>query len=450
MGIAYADRTRVLTHQLCPRKRYFEYEVPTSGSVPGIRPNRLNPDLVIGSGFHTGIENLLLGKSVDEAVDAAIEGTTDEPGFWPLVKSQGLILGDLEDASYVYREAAALIEAFIRAYAKWNLPVLQSRFEIVEVEREDESRFILPDDSFTLRWGSRVDALLMEKDTLDLYALSLKTTREYGPRSIASASHDMQGLSEIAAVDQRLRRWAARIDEATGDEGETIPKWFIDRHVAGASPHVLGVKMEYALKGLRLESPKGSGQWYYNNALIRPWKKTDDLDSMPTRRRNITSSFGSPYAISYEFQDDLGGNHRLGKGWNRINIWEDMGVKAWIDYVAEEEIQSFRPGTLLENTFVLPEEYFRNDDDIIRWEKRVLYQEKRVLEGREKLKEVAGTSAFEDVLDEYFEPHSGACDYPTRCTFQEICFGPKAYLHNPIGSGLYTIREANHKTEEKK
>ena len=49
MQEGYADRSRVLTHQSCPRRRWFEYEVPTSGKVNGIRPGRLDMNLIVGS-----------------------------------------------------------------------------------------------------------------------------------------------------------------------------------------------------------------------------------------------------------------------------------------------------------------------------------------------------------------------------------------------------------------
>lgn len=450
---AYADRSRILTHQSCPRRRYFEYEVPTSGDVNGVRPQRMDMNLLLGAAFHAGIEQLLLeamtpsGKedTVDWAVTVALDGYQDWTGYWPQVKSVGLSLEPEEDASYVYYEQAALVEALIRAYAIFVLPQVLDRFQVVDVEREERADFSIP--GFTLHFLARVDGILLDKTTGEIFVLSLKTAKEWGKREDDSARHDMQGLSETRVVEQRFARWQkvleflvnvpgmfpAHQDVVSPENGEIIPWWFVDRFIAGAPPTVSGVIMQYALKGRRENSPKGSGRYCFNNPLIRPWKKADDLG-------------GSGYAIRYEFQDPMGGNHRLGKGWNRVNIWEDMGVKKWIEYLATNEIQGFSPGTAIASQFILPIEYFRNPDDMDRWERQVMHQEANVAVGRVQVREAANK---EFALDRFFPMHTRACDWPTKCSFQEVCFGPAAYLHDPLASGLYTIRTANHPSEKK-
>ena len=90
----------VLTAHQCPRKRLLEYELPTGGSG-GVVPIRLNMDLVVGSAFHRGLQSLLLPyhvespvpTSVDDAVRDALEGAGDWEGYWPLVRSRGLVVG---------------------------------------------------------------------------------------------------------------------------------------------------------------------------------------------------------------------------------------------------------------------------------------------------------------------------------------------------------------------
>ena len=460
---AFADRSRILTYQSCPRRRYFEYEVPTSGDVNGVRPTRLDMNLLLGGAFHAGIEGLLSyamyhpsdpmpdQDHIDECVRVVLDGGGDWQGYWPQVKSIGLSLEPEEDASYVYYEQAALVEALVRAYAIFVLPQVLDRFTVVDVEREEKADFSIP--GFTLHFLARVDGILLDKTTGEIFVLSLKTAKEWGKREDDSARHDMQGLSETRVVEQRLAGWHADLEAvkrrlATEPPASVdhIPDWFIQRFVAGASPQVSGVIMQYALKGRRENSPKGSGKYCFNNALIRPWKKADDLN------------FGGAYAIRYEFQDPMGGNHRLGKGWNRVNIWEDMGVKKWIDYLATQEIQGFSPGTAIASQFILPVEYFRNPEDMDRWERQVVAQEYRVAQGQKNIrlgsingviKLPTSPATFEKSLDVEFPMHTRACDWPTKCSFQEVCFGPKAYLHDPISSGLYTIRTANHPSEEK-
>jgi len=396
-------------------------------------------NLLVGTCFHAGIESLLKGASVETAVYIAVSIE-----FWPLAKSKGLMLESAEDASYVYYEQAALIEALIRGYATFVLPQLLERFTVVEVEKEEIGRFEIP--GFVLNFGARVDGLLLEKDSLDLFVLSLKTAKEWSKKDDEGARHDMQGLSETRVVEQRLGRWqkiwdsydsfnkttALSIEMSYGFNG--IPQWFYVRASTGAPPTVSGVLMQYALKGRREESPKGSGRYTFANPLIRPWKKADDLGR------------GNSYAFRYEFKDEMGENHRLGKGWNRVNIWEDMGVKKWIEYLATNEVQGFPPMTALAGQFVLPIEYFRNLEDMEEWEEETIYQEQEIAEGLEKLKTVTNKE-WMSTLRKYFRKQTRSCDWPTKCSFQNICFGPKAYLHDPISSGLYEIRVANHPTE---
>lgn len=438
MTTAYSDRSRLIQDHRCPRARYLQYELPTGNVVNGVDTVRVNMDLLVGLMFHEGVEHLLLGNGVEFAVKMAMER------FWNGTAGKSLIISDTEDANYIYQEQAALSEALIRAYNYAVLPRMLERFEVVEVEREDVSTFVLGD--FTLKWGSRVDGLLMDRETLDLYALSLKTTKEFGKRQEDSAHHDMQGLSEVVAIDQRLAKWQAQLDTPSTSYAEAfhwdIPAWFIKRHKTGASPHVLGVIMQHALKGARRESPKGSGRWYYDSPLIRPYHYVGN----PTSKRAVAPDY--PYAAYYEFRDDLGGGHRLGPQWQRENIWETIGVKEWIDVLASTMIQGYLEGHVLEQSFVLPNEYYRNEDDMARWVKRTLYHERRRAEGAARAAVAFGTPAYEDVLDEYFEPHSTSCDYPGRCQYQEVCYGPKEFLLNPLSTGLYQIRSANHKIEE--
>ncbi len=450
MGIiAYTSRSQVLRGQGCPRSEWLEYHVPNGSEVNGVVLDRLNSDLVIGSGFHTGVEALLTGASEDEAVGRALEGDGGHwPGFWPLVKSKGLILGDGDDANQTYHEQGSLIEALVRGYSRFSLPQLLERFDVVEVEREGKAEWI--DGNFTLVWGYRADALLLEKDTLDLYVLSLKTAKDFGKKKADQGTRDMQGLSEVAAIDQRLQQWHNALNEDPNTEKFYIPSWFSNRWAQGAPPSCFGVKMEYALKGLKLEEPKGSGRWRYSNALIRPWKYAEDLGPTRGKRRGLGS--GDQYAISYDFKDDLGGSHRLGKGWNRINIWEDMGVKEWIDYVDETPIQGFAPGHAIAAQFALPEDYYRNDNDIERWKRRMLFAERTKAAGLVQIRQAIAEQdfdTFEDRLDEFFPPHSNACDYPSKCVYQDICYSAnRGYLFNPMIAGGYEPRVPNHEAEK--
>lgn len=446
----YTSRSATLTHQQCPRKYYLDYKVPTSNptGIGGIRPVRLDMNLHVGTCYHEGMERVNKGASVEEAVGQALEK------YWPALQAQGYILEPGEDASYVAYEQAALVEALVRGYVLAVLPGNLNRFDIVEAEREEIG--IFSHGGFELTFGARLDGLLLERHSQDLYVQSFKTTKEWGKKSDDMARHDMQGLSETAVVDQRLEKWhehlsrdPAKIEEEFNQgcnhwtyPDASIPRWFVARYLTGAAPYVMGVKMEFALKGRRSESPKGSGRYVYSNPLIRPWKKADDLKTFGGKAGN--------YAFKYDFQDELGGNHRLGKGWNSVNIWEDMGVKNWIELLASESLQGFPPGTALTNQFVTPGEYYRNEDDIARWKRQIVHHELRVTESSAKVANLLAMGTLDEIeagLDEHFEQRTRSCDWPTKCVYQPICYGPRPYLVAPESSGLYTIREANHPSE---
>lgn len=437
----YSDRSRSIDFQECPRSFWYGYVFPNGTPVAGIRPDRLNMDLTTGLGFHEGCNHLIEGCSVDEAVGRALEGHGKWEGYWPMVKRLGFFLESNEDAHYVAHEQAAMVEALVRGYSLFGLPEIKERFEIVEAERDEYGIFALakqPD--FNLLWGMRGDALLMDKNTYDLFILSLKTKKEFkGIRDEKKNRYDMQGCSETATVEQRLRKWHEFLTacEPSPDAfaAAEVPEWFKRRFKAGAGPTVMGVKMDFALKGRRAEYPPDSGRWAYSNALIRPWKRDDGLK-------------GSGYAFLYEFKDELGGNHRLGKGWNRINIWEDMGVKEWIGLLATEEYQGLPAMSGIHRQFVFPAEYSRSENEIQDWVESRLHEEMRIYEGVKACVPAIGTKSLKPLLNKHFPKYS---NYPTDCTYcpyEDVCHGGiEAFLHDPMSSMKFAPRVANHQAE---
>jgi hypothetical protein len=451
----YSDRSRAEEYHRCHRARYLGYEIEArvgGVQVPvGVTSTKLNMDLVVGGCYHVGVEQIYKGAGLDEAVGRALEGDGEHPGYWKPVRDYGFNLEPGEDASYVVWEQAALIEALIRAYAYSVLPKVSERFYVIEVEKE-EQEVIHTTSRHSLVWQTRHDALLMEKDTWDLYVMSEKTTKEWDKRKEDSALVDMQGMSESFTVERRLEEWykallgvkattPGEIDWSSIAELLNIPDWFIKRFNAGFQPMIQGVRMQYALKGRRTQYPEGSGRYTYSNPLIRPWRKSEDLGG----------SRGMQYATRFETDNGSGGKSRLGRGWTRVNIWEDgqMGVKEWIELLANETtFPSTPPGFALENQFVLPEEYFRNPDDIARWKRQIAYQEGVKIPQALDLIRCAGTwEERELLLDQHFPMFTRACHYPSRCQFKEVCHGAKAYLVDPVASGLFRVRTPNHVPE---
>ena len=127
-------------------------------------------------------------------------------------------------------------------------------------------------------------------------------------------------------------------------------------------------------------------------------------------------------------------------------------------------------GVGIAGQFVLPIEYYRNEDDMRDLEVEIVGQEEEIATGARLLREALGeyTSGQEPsaprldggspqrdnrgdrlrwVLGKYFKKQTKSCDWPTKCEYQEVCFGPKEYTLNPLSSQLYQIRTPNHPVE---
>jgi len=425
----YTDRSRTIERQRCPRARYWGYEYRGRG----VAPVRLSIPLAVGTYVHQGLGVLLAqvrdgqpGQPVDveAAVHMAIFGYDD------LIYKRGLNIEQGGEIQFTYQEQRALIEAMIRAYAIRKLPLLLEEFDVLEVEREDEfklGRVLVPRlqgpfmvyrsdgtpdvvDEGPLVWMSRADGLLRRKADGDLYVLSYKTTGDWDNRKEAENSHDMQGLSESAGIESRL----------------------------GAGT-IMGVKMEFLLKGSRLKN-KVNNRYEQYSPLIRAW-----------RRQGITGDDDS-YAWRYEWseEDPQTGfikNHRLGKGWTPFFAWELRGgVRGWIDRLATGTVQP-EAGDALDAQFITPIPYFRHEDDIVRWRRQVEARETETARASREIRRLDGHpfEEIEPLLDQHFEQHTRACDWPVKCPFQDLCFGGAAY--DPVGSELYIWREPHHKPE---
>lgn len=436
----YTDRSTVLKHQECARARWFETEVPT-GEGFGVVPKAWDPNLLVGATYHDGLRWLLSGEGVDEAWGRARDFHQKALADQGLAPAPGEETGHQE---YLKAEGLALSEALIRAYAKVILPQTLERFEILSLEQEELTSLEisqLPD--FRVLMGGRTDGIWRERTSGDLYVYSAKTKKEWKVGDDDKNRYDTQGLTETVAVDQRLERWGEIMDKggssfAAGFERVGLPRWFRKRWEEGGTPQVMGVVMQFALKGQQAKDKDGIKK--HGSPLIRPWMKT--------------TAKGPEWAWKFGWDDALGGGHRLGKGWGRVNIWEAWTVREWIDFLWENNVQELGPGAAIEASFICPEDYMRNEDDKVRRMRQIVFQEERVQEGRDRLIQLdtgpTGPGRLEDVeviLDQYFPMHS---DYPNNCgycEFREACYGPKQYLVNPLAHGGFEPRTSNHAIE---
>ena len=470
----YTDRSRVLEFQHCPRARYWAYEYDGRG----VSRKAINIPLSTGACTHEGLASLATQAretggpevDVDQAVGVALQS------YERLIEGRGLDVEANEMVEFTYLEQRALIEAMIRGYAKRGLPKLLEEFKVLEVEQEDLMPLVDrldtapvwfvdvnrvnmdklaaegfpglgPDSPLVpmqgsdlsgppvfrgpleldeeIWWQSRADGLLEELSSGDLYVLSYKTAASWDDRTEASANHDMQGLSEAAAINHRLAA-------------------LTDGPLAGRK--VFGVKMEHLLKGDRRKD--SSGMRKQCSPLIRGYRKLDQgvTEDIWTYAWSDTWTCSEPHPMRKSkwyptgMCEGNGKRHKLPDAYEPFNAWEQPGgVKAWIDMLAAGQVQP-EAGDCLSAQLVLPVPYFRDDQQIADWLEQTKEQETKVTLAMQE----AQTPPDRGWLNRNFPQHSRACDYPSKCPFQDLCWGA---AKDPIGSGIYVQRRPHHEPE---
>ena len=426
MTPTFSDRSRFLEYQRCPTARYLGY----GWAGVGLRRIRATIPLVTGSAVHAGLADMLsqvLAMSAagndnpggwahvdtDRSVEAALEVYAQE------LKGRGLDVELGEDAQWVTDEQRALIEGLVRAYAlaPHGLQALLEQYRVLEVEREDVWEGFTEAQDTRIDFQARADGLLQERGTSDLYVLSFKTASGFGFRNDNEARHDVQGLSEAATIERRLR-------------------------LTDPEARIMGIQMVYLIKGQRTQGEEG-GRYVTQSSLVHPW-----------RREGITEA---EYAWRYKWAGpdvwpDSGKlkGHTLGKGWTRVDIWNDVGVKAWIEMLNSGTVQSDL-GDPFESIVEMPLPYFRQDRDVQDWIEQAQAQEARVAEAHEELEHVRRLRPAEmrSALNRLATQHRRSCDWPSKCQFQEVCFADDSMFTNPLGTGLYQIRVPHHDAEAK-
>ena len=181
------DRSRILSMQACPRKRWYEYHFAGSG----IQAKRKSLPLVFGDAYHQAAEVFLTGGDVDEAVAKAHL-------FLDLTFSvEGVDWNEEKQTLYGIAEQKAIAEGLIRGWCISQCETFLETFDVLEVEQEGRADL---GNGVTLMF--RPDALVREKATGDIYVVSWKTASTFGKWTVDSCSIDMQSMSECWGVEQ--------------------------------------------------------------------------------------------------------------------------------------------------------------------------------------------------------------------------------------------------------
>jgi hypothetical protein len=437
------DRSRIEAYQRCPRSRWLGYEIDRGKTLKPVGDEYLTAPthpggyvadkpafaLEIGSGFHKGMEFVLSGLLndstnlfsdwlpkdfyLDQAVAAGIAEYEKEilPYFGKVsgkpfdnasleaMMEAGVDGEDDEEPfnNYTVNEGRALVEALIRVYcaAPAGLAALLEEYEILEVESEMEAPL---DAEGSVILMARPDGILRSRRDGLLYVLSFKTTGKWDKRKAETGRYDTEGISQLLAAEHKY--------------GEKFA----------------GIQMVYAVKGYKMQD-KFDGLWKVHNGIVRPYMK-----------HGVTSE-DDQYAFSYEYINEDGEVKRLGKGWNKVNIWESGpgAIKDWVRTLAEGDQPNCCPD-LLDKMVIMPAAFYRDEDSIEEWKREVVAQELRIAKTARLLNAV---DHFPIALAEHFPKHRHSCSYPSKCQYVPVC-----HEGLPIAeSGLYKIRGVNHPQE---
>jgi hypothetical protein len=486
------SRTAVLTMQDCPRRRFLSNHL----NGHGISGSKQSLDTFIGSVTHRGLQNLLEHARVDHDGDTRLIKRTcinqsvnvaRRVFFEMLENSQGFYHkgDDYTDYEYKIDEAWALCEAFIRAFAIWRLPLFGEFYEVLEVEKEEQYWFERPIkcsrcengkhlDNITLSidrseelgrdystcincggsgefggilFQAKADGLLRGRQDNKLYVLSFKTARDFTDLTMKQILHDMQGMSEIAVIEDRLNRdykdyYADRMAQAPTkrmegiirDNTKAVVSYFAECFEQGIEQiECYAVDYEYLLKGRYQQDPWNSGHYKWQNPLIHFWKNDGILNMMSGTRTGMDFKWKA-------------GKGRMPAGWEKTDAWQtqepfnNMGVEEWIDILIRHEVQP-EEGDVFQNIF-RSEVIIRDRSHIEEWKVSTYWQEMRVRNALQSL------DAGEGKLEIFFPKHTNRCHdfYGNDCPFVQICHQNLSPAEL-VEEGLFKVRVPHHQEE---
>ncbi len=422
------DRTSILSAQKCPRDRFYSRHFQGQG----IERIRKSLPLVFGSAFHAGAEDLLRGE-IEAAVAKAIN-------YLNLAFSVESVDLDDKQTDYAIGEQKAIAEGLLRGWWAFDGPRFLRDFEVIEVEQEGRAELA---EGMVLMF--RPDALVRERSTGDLYIVSWKTASTFGQYTINQINSDMQSMSEVWGVEQKGEPCGGC--KGIGTVGYDACTDCLGRGEVPSNLKIEGVLYLFAVKGQR-KLDDYLGFKVQNTPLAYGWVRPGNTPDE------------SEWAWTYGWATEETNpktmklvQTKLGKGFRKVSIWDNYpgGVKQWIADLAAQRIEP-RHLNALEGVFPQSMPVSRRADEIESWRRQVVAQEKRIKEAESFMDESASLVAenrmtreeFNENLDELFPQSTARCwDYQSPCQFMDVCFKP-AVKADPLASGLYSIRTANH------
>lgn len=434
----HSSRSRYEAFLRCPRYGYLQYHWGGRGIV------RLGKSIFLTTGIwvHKGLELIarwfqkkqdMPEDILDGIIAQIVEGYFNEvfPKDGP--KGFNLSEGGMDEHTgerreftereqelqqqYTFNEQTALVEALLRIAATRLFPKWIKKYKIVAIEKEMAFPLVKGKDWEVIQ-SARLDLVLQEIDSKDLYIVSYKSARQHDERANKIASHDTQGLSESWAFEEYLR-------------GRGIDKC------------IMGIRMLYLIKGARKEIKRGSGVFEQSSGLIRGYRKV--------------GFEGVEYAHSWFFPnpENESGVGALGRKWEKFDVFDEGGleevggIKGWLGMLESGEIQP-ECSSPLENVIVEPLPFDR-EQGLERWLRQTKAREQdiafRLLLADTYKKNLATEESY---LDDCFPQNHQACHYYpgewNDCPYIPLCYGTQEERENPLQNG-FSWREPHHEAE---
>lgn len=497
----YTSRSAVLCDKVCSYKRFITYHAEGTGLVPEYE----SLDLIIGTVIHRGLQHLFehcrLHKDGETLSEACIdEAIVEAYKTWHeilSIKQIALHSGEEERLAWILAEQECLFEGLIRAFAIRRLPAILEEYIILEVEKEEVFKNFSEKVCFVCNgykervtesetgpvfnickdcngtgiihpviFLGKADGLFLRKSDNKIVQLSIKTASTYPEVTERNILHDMQGVSEQVCTNDRLDRLSKALDIIPLDESinsyisknpsselaKTSPelidyllKWEDEEN----SPKVYAVQYEFLIKGQRKQDPWMSGIYKQNNFLIHPYK----MESMMTISGGQIGHSPSDYKTSF-------GKGKPPKGWDKIDIWEDIGIKNWVEMLALGKVQP-EEGNLLDSLLITPSLILRTEEEMEEWLVSTRFREEEIArhltdiefwqncpDNEDESLKLIHENKVKELIWKYFPKNTLSC----HSYYGRDCFAVR-HCHESIDlkmateAGIFIPRRSHHKAE---
>ncbi|KKK69392.1 hypothetical protein LCGC14_2934470, partial [marine sediment metagenome] len=154
----YTDRSRIITFQSCPRRRFYGFEWED-----------------IGLEIKGTLIYLLMGIAVHKLLERVPKGDWEVhvPPVLSAFRGKVAMENPTDDYLMLIEEQCALVEALVRGFVALRWPRLNAEYKVVEVERE-----CTLDLGNGVKLMTRLDWLVERKSDKRLYIVNFKTTKE--------------------------------------------------------------------------------------------------------------------------------------------------------------------------------------------------------------------------------------------------------------------------------